>query len=128
MRTYLRREQLTDDGRPEIGDDEGSENQWMDEDTDDSSEINVETRLPGSLDCVAVVLETPFPDPRMSAKRLVPGATCDGARGVGSRGATRPSYVEVARQDKPLRWRIYQDSERCGRGAPGSLHGDCRIS
>ena len=51
---------------PEIGDDEGSEDQWMNEDTDDSSEINVESRLPGSLDCVAVVLETPFPDLRIA--------------------------------------------------------------
>ena len=96
---------MTDD--PEIGDDEGSENQWMDEDTDDSSEINVETRLPGSLDCVAVVLETPFPDLRI-VRTIDTGRDLRWGARRGEPWCYETDVVEVARQDRPLRWRIYQ--------------------
>ena len=99
---------MTDD--LEIGDGEGSEDQWMDEDEDkdDPSDVDVdEIRLPGSPSWVALVRETPFPELRI-VRTIETGRDLRWGRRRGEPWCYETVVVEVARQDRPLRWRIYQ--------------------
>lgn len=93
---------------PEIGDDEGAEDYWMDEDAGDPSDVDVdEIRLPGSRGWSALIQETTFPDLRI-VRTFDTGQDLRWGTRRGEPWCYETVVVEVAHQDRPLRWRIYQ--------------------
>ena len=93
---------------PEFGDDEGSEDQCMNEDENDRSDVEAyEIRLPGSRSWVELVHEFTFPDLRI-VRTFDTGRDLRWFTGHGQSWRYETVVVEVAQQDKPLRSRIYQ--------------------
>jgi hypothetical protein len=87
---------------PEIDDGEGSEDQRMDEDKDDPSDVNVdEIRLPGSRSWVALVRETLFPEFRI-VRTVETGRDLRWGTRHGEPWCYETVVIEVAHQDRPL--------------------------